>query len=79
MRLPNPPAGFSIYWANQYTRVLEDTILQIETRLNSVKLPLYTTTQKEALINEAGLMVFDTTLGKACINTGLGWETISSS
>lgn len=79
MRLPNPPSDYSIYWANQYTRILEDTVLQLQNALMNVVLPSYTTDQKNALINQRGLMIFDTTLGKACINTGSGWETITSS
>jgi len=26
----------------------------------------------------AGLVVFDTTLGKLCVNTGSAWQTITS-
>lgn len=78
-RLPNPPDEYNRSWANQYSRVLEDVILQLQTKQMEVELPNYTTAQKEALTNRAGLMVYDTTLGKSCINTGSGWETISSS
>lgn len=42
------------------------------------KLPNMTTNQKNAIANTAGLMVFDTDLGKACVNNGAGWQTITS-
>lgn len=44
-----------------------------------VTFPNITTTQKNAMSNVAGYMVFDTTLGKMCFNTGSAWETITSS
>jgi hypothetical protein len=37
-----------------------------------------TTTQKNAIANVAGNVIFDTTLGKLCVNTGSGWQTITS-
>jgi hypothetical protein len=37
-----------------------------------------TTTQKNAISNVAGNVVFDTTLGKLCVNSGSGWQTITS-
>ena len=37
-----------------------------------------TTTQKLALTPSAGWMVFDTTLGKACVYSGVAWQTITS-
>lgn len=42
------------------------------------KLPNMTSAQKNAIANTAGLMVFDTDLGKACVNSGSGWQTITS-
>lgn len=42
------------------------------------KLPNMTSAQKGAIANTAGLMVFDTDLGKACVNNGAGWQTITS-
>lgn len=44
----------------------------------SIQLQPITTTQKNALANSAGLLVYDTTLDKLCINTGAGWETVTS-
>ncbi len=40
--------------------------------------PRMTTTEKNAIANTAGLVVFDTTLAKLCVNSGAGWETITS-
>jgi hypothetical protein len=40
--------------------------------------PNMTTIQKNAIANLAGNVVFDTTLGKLCVNTGSGWQTITS-
>ena len=44
----------------------------------AVQLSPITTTQKNALANSAGLLVYDTTLDKLCINTGAGWQTVTS-
>lgn len=42
-------------------------------------LPSMTTTQKNAIASpRAGLMVFDTTLAKACVYSGSAWQTITS-
>jgi hypothetical protein len=43
-----------------------------------VNLANMTTTQKNALAASAGWMVWDTTLGKACVYTGSAWQTITS-
>lgn len=41
--------------------------------------PRMTTTQKNAISSPAtGLMIFDTTLAKLCVYSGLAWETITS-
>ncbi len=45
---------------------------------DGVKMPSFTTTQKNALTASAGLVVFDSTLGKLCVYTGAAWETITS-
>lgn len=42
-------------------------------------IPAMTTAQKTAISpNRAGNMVYDTDLGKLCINTGAAWETVTS-
>ncbi len=47
-------------------------------KLNNFQLPNYTTVEKLALTPSAGWMVFDTTLGKACVYSGIAWQTITS-
>tara|TARA_R110000744_G_scaffold196545_3_gene315816 strand:+ start:397 stop:756 length:360 start_codon:yes stop_codon:yes gene_type:complete len=56
-----------------------DSILDVQSTTKGVRFPNMTTTQKDAMGGVAGNMVFDTTLGKMCFNTGSGWETITSS
>ena len=56
-----------------------DSILEVQSTTKGVRFPNMTTTQKNAMGDVAGNMVFDTTLGKMCFNTGSGWETITSS
>ena len=56
-----------------------DSILDVQSTTKGVRFPNMTTTQKNAMGDVAGNMVFDTTLGKMCFNTGSGWETITSS
>jgi hypothetical protein len=41
--------------------------------------PRMTTTQKNAIASPAaGLVIYDTTLGKLCVRTASAWETITS-
>jgi hypothetical protein len=40
--------------------------------------PVVTTTQKNALTPATGYVVFDSTLGKLCVYTGVAWQTITS-
>jgi len=54
-------------------------ILDVQSTTKGFRLPNMTTTQKNAISSPAaGLMVFDTTLAKACIYSGAAWETITS-
>lgn len=81
IRLPSPQPEYDEAWANQYTRMLEQEnqlLWNAVQQLQRSILPIYTTTEKNLLTNRAGLLIFDTTLGKACINTGAGWQTITS-
>lgn len=45
---------------------------------NGAKVPVVTTTEKNALTVGAGYLVFDSTLGKLCVYTGSAWQTITS-
>lgn len=53
-------------------------ILDVQSTTKGVRFPNMTTTQKNAIANVAGNVIFDTTLGKLCVNTGSGWQTITS-
>ncbi len=46
--------------------------------VTSGNLPVVTTAEKGNLNVKEGTVVFDTTLNKACVYTGAGWETITS-
>lgn len=81
IRLPNPPVEYDQRWANQYTRELENTIVQLQSNIQQLLksvLPNYTTTEKESLDATAGQTVWDTTLAKASVYNGTTWETITS-
>lgn len=54
-------------------------ILDVQSTTKGFRLPNMTTTQKNAIASPvAGLMVFDTTLSKACVYSGAAWQTITS-
>jgi len=41
-------------------------------------LPSFTTTERDALSNTAGMLILNTTTGKLNFNTGTGWEAVTS-
>jgi sugar lactone lactonase YvrE len=54
-------------------------ILDAQSTTQGVRMPNMTTTQKNAIVSPAaGLMVFDTTLAKLSVYSGVAWETITS-
>jgi hypothetical protein len=54
-------------------------ILDAQSTTKGFRLPNMTTVQKNAISSPAaGLMVFDTTLAKACVYSGTAWQTITS-
>jgi len=54
-------------------------ILDVQSTTKGFRLPNMTTVQKNAISSPAaGLMVFDTTLAKACVYSGAAWQTITS-
>jgi len=54
-------------------------ILQADSTTKGFLPPRMTTTQKNAIASPAaGLVVYDTTLGKLCVRTASAWETITS-
>lgn len=54
------------------------SILDVQSTTLGVRFPNMTTAEKNAIANVAGNVVFDTTLGKLCVNSGSGWQTITS-
>lgn len=54
-------------------------IVDIQSITRGVRFPNMTSTQKTAIGTPgAGLVVFDTTLGKLCVYSGSAWQTITS-
>jgi len=53
-------------------------LVDVTSTTMGVKFPVMTTLQKNAIANTAGLVVFDSDLAKLAVNTGTGWETITS-
>jgi hypothetical protein len=54
-------------------------ILDAQSTTKGVRMPNMTTTQKNAIASPAaGLVIFDTTLAKLCLYTGVAWQTITS-
>ncbi len=54
-------------------------LLDVQSTTKGVRMPNMTTTQKNAIVSPAaGLMVFDTTLAKLSVYSGVAWETITS-
>lgn len=58
--------------------VNSSSILEVTSTTKGVRFPNMTTAQKNSISNVAGLVIFDTDLGKLCVNTGAGWQTITS-
>ena len=55
------------------------TQTQIQSTLNGIVVPNFTTTQKDALVAPvAGQVIFDTTLAKLCVYSGTAWQTVTS-
>jgi hypothetical protein len=53
--------------------------LQVDSTTQGFLPPTMTTTQKNAIATPAaGLIVFDSTLGKLCVYGGSAWQTITS-
>lgn len=53
--------------------------LEVKSTTKGLLLPRMTTAQKNAIVSPAaGLLVYDTTLGKVCVRTASAWETVTS-
>lgn len=54
-------------------------LLDVTSTTKGILFPRMTTTQKNAISSPAaGLVIYDTTLGKLCVRTASAWETITS-
>ena len=61
------------------TSVISSAVLSVASTTRGFLPPRMTTTQKNAITTPAaGLVVYDTTLGKLCVRTAAAWETITS-
>jgi hypothetical protein len=89
--LPNPPAQYDSQYIRQVIRVIETYFSQLDSRtpnnaqqytadtFNGIfAAKNVTTAEKNALTPSAGWVVFDTTLGKLCVYSGSGWQTVTS-
>ena len=79
---PRLPTVGAADYDRQLNARLYDLLRHVLVALNAAtegRLPVVTTTEKNALAAAPGMVVFDTTLGKACVYTGSAWQTISSS
>jgi hypothetical protein len=89
--LPNAPSEYDAQYMRQVIRVLETYFSQLDSNtpnyaqsytadtFNGIAATRnVTTTEKNALAPSAGWVVFDTTLGKLCVYSGSGWETVTS-
>jgi hypothetical protein len=90
--LPSPPPQWDAQYMRQVLRVIEIYFAQLDSRTpNNAQTYTadefvggifatknVTTTEKNALTPKAGWVVFDTTLGKLCVYTASGWQTVTS-
>jgi len=83
--IPNLPVVTSLTGVEYLEAVQSGTSVRVTVnQINSVPfpvpilLPQYTTAQKNAIITSVGAVVYDTTLGKMCVYTPTGWQTVSS-
>jgi hypothetical protein len=89
--IPNPPSDYDAQYIRQVIRVIETYFSQLDSRtpnnaqqytadtFNGIAATKnVTTAEKNALTPSAGWVVFDTTLGKLCVYSGSGWQTVTS-
>ena len=89
--LPNAPSEYDAQYMRQVIRVIETYFSQLDSNtpnyaqsytadtFNGIAATRnVTTAEKNALAPSAGWVVFDTTLGKLCVYSGSGWETVTS-
>ena len=77
-RLPlNPDAGYQKLLHDRLYEILRDLATQVNLLIDG-NCTNVTTAEKNVLQAKAGMVVFDTTLGKRCVYNGTAWETITS-
>jgi len=76
-RLPLAPDGYQKQLNIRLYEVLRDITTQLNLLIDGNFINV-TTAQKNVLPATAGLVVFDTTLGKLCVYNGSAWQTITS-
>jgi hypothetical protein len=89
--IPNPPSDYDAQYMRQVIRVIETYFSQLDSRtpnnaqqytadtFNGIMATRnVTTAEKNALTPSAGWVVFDTPLGKLCVYSGSGWQTVTS-
>jgi nitrogen fixation protein len=85
VNLSSDPAQFGASYISNSNLLIGTTTdvassrLTVESTTQGFLPPRMTTTQKNAIATPAaGLVVYDTTLGKLCVRTAAAWETITS-
>jgi hypothetical protein len=80
MRLIIPTAAKGAIVSQDYSFLSSASALfEVKSTTKGVLFPRMTTTQKNAIASPAaGLVVYDTTLGKLCVRGASAWETITS-
>ena len=76
-RLPIAPDGYQRQLNARLYEILRSIIVN-QNALIDGNCQNVTTAQKAVLPATAGMIVFDTTLGKLCVYNGSAWETITS-
>ena len=89
-KAPNLPIAQPVYSqqaTDMYSNILRlyfntiDNYIQgqVQGTLNGIVFPNFTTAQKTAIVGPvAGQTIFDTTLAKLCVYSGVAWQTITS-
>jgi hypothetical protein len=80
LRLIVPTAAKGVVVSQDYSFLSSaSALLEVKSTTKGILFPRMTTTQKNAIASPAaGLVVYDTTLGKLCVRGAAAWETITS-
>jgi hypothetical protein len=78
-RIVLPTAARGLCVSQDYSFPVSSALLEVKSTTKGFLPPRMTTTQKNAIASPAaGLIVYDSTLGKLCVRTASAWETITS-